>query len=326
VCRQFQGAELARWPAGDWVPSGGNAIVMRQGVPATTADTFVWGAAYPGGDTTFGVVYNEKLIPVEPDKRYCASAFVATHRCNADLYLEFHKADGSITTGGSMDTSVPVFTGGRLLSGWDRLRAFGIAPADAAGARLLFAKRNTLAGNADSYAWMTQPMIEMAGSLQTEPSAYSPSAATSHAQLGLIGTFDLGADAATEVLFSETPPPPVFQNMFVNAVSIAELPYIVRRTGSKAKVTCSFSYELITPAGFDRSISTPGMVGLRYFGLTPIPIILEAGIHFVEFSHPAIIDFPNGTSVIGAAVLSLFSGSVFTVKSKILLVLEVIKA
>lgn len=194
----FQGAELARAPTGEWVPSGGNAICLAQGAPATTANNWVAGGQYPGGNVMFAVAYTEALIPVEPLTRVCASAWVAHHRCEVDLYIEFKRVDGS-PTGGNVVNSAGEVLGGKSLSSWRRLAVFAEAPADAVAMRWLFAKRNTAAGQTSSFGWATQPMIERAGQAQTVPSAYSPSAATSHAQLGLIQTGNVAAGAATEV-------------------------------------------------------------------------------------------------------------------------------
>lgn len=193
----FQGAELSRDPAGNWVPAGGNAICLAQGAPATSANSFVWGGQYPGGNATFAVAQTESWVPVQPLTRVCVSAWVAHHRCGVDLYAEFKRSDG-VGTGGGMSTSATEVGGGKSLAGWRRLAVFADVPADAVAMRLTFAKRNTDVGQSNSYAWMSMPMIERAGSLQTEPSAYSPSAATSHAQLGLISTGDVEVNALTD--------------------------------------------------------------------------------------------------------------------------------
>jgi hypothetical protein len=193
----YQGAERARDPSGAWSPVGANPICLSQGAPATTANQWAWGGQYPGGNATFSVAYTEALIPVAPLTRVCGSGWVAHHRCEVDLYVEFLRADGS-AAGSSIDSSPGEVGGGNSLGGWRRLKVFAVAPSDAVAMRLLFAKRNTAAGQANSYAWMVLPMIERAGALQTVPSEYSPSAATSHAQLGLIGAADVSQNAFTD--------------------------------------------------------------------------------------------------------------------------------
>lgn len=209
----YQGAELARDAAGSWAPAGANPICLAQGAAATTANAWTWGGQYPGGDTTFAVAFTEAPIPVQLPARVCGSAWVAHHRCGADLYLEFKRADGS-ATGGGMDSSSGAVdvSGGKSLLGWVQLKVFADVPTDAVWMRLLFAKRNTLGGAASSFAWMAMPMIERAGPLQTVPSAYSPSAATSHSQLGAVNTADIAAGAATEVLQVEFLGPNYYTN------------------------------------------------------------------------------------------------------------------
>ncbi len=194
----YQGAEMAREPSGIWCPVGANPICLAQGAPATTAHAWTFGGQYPGGNATFSVAFTESLIPVSPatTKRVCGSAWVAHHRCGVDLYVEFKRADGSVT-GGSMTNSPGEVGGGRSLTGWRRLAVFADVPADAVSMRLLFAKRNTAAGQTSSYGWMVMPMIEVAGPLQEVPSTYSPSAATSHSQLGAVNTADIAAGAVT---------------------------------------------------------------------------------------------------------------------------------
>ena len=181
----YAGAELARDASGTYALVGCNPICLAQGEPTS------------GGDVVASGAYTQAPIPVSPLSRVCASAWVACHRCSVDLWIEFKRVDGT-GTGGRFASTVGEVQGGRSLSGWVRLAVFADSPADAVAMRLLFTKRNTAAGQTSSYAWMTMPMIERAGPLQTEPSTYSPSAATSHAQLGPVRASDVPANEFTE--------------------------------------------------------------------------------------------------------------------------------
>jgi hypothetical protein len=309
----FFGTESQRDAAQPYAPAGSDAICMRQiGVIA-------------GGDAAAAHDLTPEFIPVMPNVRYEFTGYIAAHRCTVEVYLEWFTVE-MVAIVPADKWSGMVLTGGQKLTQWTRGIVFGVAPVGAAYCRPIVRKLNTMAGQPDSFCWLLWPYLGIAGADQIVPSEYSPGVPSSHQQLGLIDTFDLMQDSATEVLFSEAPAPPVFQNGYFNAVPIVQLSYNLKRSGSKGKVTCSFNYELVVPPGFDRSISLPGVIGLRYFGLATVPIILEAGVHFVEFSTPVIIDFPSGTNAIGTAVLSLFGGATLAIKSNILLVLEIIKA
>ncbi|WP_338413535.1 hypothetical protein [uncultured Sphaerotilus sp.] len=224
----YLGAELARDATGAWCPIGGNALTVAQGARVTGDDAAI-----------FGVALTSKLIPIEPGIRYCASAFVAAHRCFAALHLEFKTAVGGNTGGGASATTTEV-GGGKSLSGWQRLSVFATAPADAVAVRLLFAKRNTWAGQSNSFGWMTRPMIELAGAAQTVPSAYSPSAATSHAQLGVINTGDIAPGAATEVRQVNAPGPVLCGSLSGANKLVISLPAFTPTESGKVIVTASF--------------------------------------------------------------------------------------
>lgn len=318
----FQGAELSRDPAGNWVPAGGNAICLAQGAPATSANSFVWGGQYPGGNATFAVAQTESWVPVQPLTRVCVSAWVAHHRCGVDLYAEFKRSDG-VGTGGGMSTSATEVGGGKSLAGWRRLAVFAEVPADAVAMRLTFAKRNTDVGQSNSYAWMSMPMIERAGSLQTEPSAYSPSAATSHAQLGLIGTGDVADGAATDMLFSHNIGP-INVNGYFSSYEIAFINYIVKKTSCPANIRCSFVYELTAPAGFNRSLGPAASIDVRGAGYSVSVRPVEVGTGSIEYTFPHIIDFPVGVQARCAAGISVIAGASIKI-TDVVLTIEAVK-
>ena len=109
-------------------------------------------------------------IAGEAGKRYCVSSYSAAHRCFTDVLLVFlDSAGGFIDLAASPQQQAG---GGKLLGNWNRQFAFGVAPAGTAFIRAQFRKTPTLAGNSDSYAWFTRPMLEEATRYQTQPSNY----------------------------------------------------------------------------------------------------------------------------------------------------------
>lgn len=196
------GPELARDPSGAWVPPGSNALCVVQGARVTSSDTFPWGGNVAGTDATiFAVAYTGRMIPSISGRRYCISAYVAAHRCHVALHVEFLNAASQVIGGNSVATSAEI-VGGRDLLNWTRLALFEVAPTGTVAMRLLWAKRNTWQGQADSFGWMTRPMIEVAGPQQTVPSDYSMGVISSHMQLGAVQTSDVAAGAVTASLIA----------------------------------------------------------------------------------------------------------------------------
>jgi len=125
------------------------------------------------------------LLPVDPSKRYAWSIHTGANRCNLVCWIEWIKSDGtsyssirslSPTTaaGGNINNQEAV--GGALLSGWKRIFSTDAPPSDAAYARVLVRKADTVAGQADSYMFVCRAQFEEIGIGATFPGPWVPSA------------------------------------------------------------------------------------------------------------------------------------------------------
>jgi len=158
-----------------WRPKGGQALEMFQSgrsgnVHNVGANTDLNG---PYGDYHYG-------IPVTAGKRYEFSAKLAAHRCDYWLSIVFFDAAGTILEDFGSGFITPSLSGGPTFaanahgSGWTHAVIFRTAPAAAAFANVYWRKSDTYVGQADSYAWLTQPFFGEALASQTAPSTYSP--------------------------------------------------------------------------------------------------------------------------------------------------------
>ena len=160
----------------DWVPTGGNALVIAQG--ARTGNQYNVGAdIYPVG----GYGSAATGIPAVAGKRYELSCKVASHRADTMIFVDFFDTANAFLGGFSSGWITPRAGGGKQLSNWTQAVCFGVAPANAAYASIYFRKSDTDANETSSYAWFTQPHFGLATDAQTVASAYTPG--TSYAAL-----------------------------------------------------------------------------------------------------------------------------------------------
>ena len=160
----------------EWVPTGGNALVIAQG--ARNGNQYNVGAdIYPAG----GYGSAATGIPVVAGKRYELSCKVASHRSDAMIIVDFFDAANTHLGGFSSGWITPRASGGKQLSNWSQAVCFGVAPANAAYASIYFRKSDTDTNETSSYAWFTQPHFGLATEAQTVASAYTPG--TSYAAL-----------------------------------------------------------------------------------------------------------------------------------------------
>lgn len=160
----------------DWVPTGGNALVIAQGARNGNqynigADIYITGGY---GSAATG-------IPVVAGKRYELSCKVSSHRSDAMIAVDFFDAANTHLGGVSSGWITPRSSGGKQLSNWSQAVCFGVAPANAAYASIYFRKSDTDTNETSSYAWFTQPHFGLATEAQTVASAYTPG--TSYAAL-----------------------------------------------------------------------------------------------------------------------------------------------
>lgn len=152
----------------EWRPAGGQALQLfkegRSGNPYNVgADVYLTGGY---GVRAYG-------IPVIAGERYELSAKLASHRCDSGLWIDFFDADNTILPGVGTGW-VARSSGGRVLSQWRHAAAFATAPAGAAYASVFWRCSDTDVGQADSYAWLTEPVFKVAAAGQTIPSPYVP--------------------------------------------------------------------------------------------------------------------------------------------------------
>lgn len=93
---------------------------------------------------------------------YLASAYVAGHRCDVSMSVQFENAAGSVLGYGSAGDPTCYSGqagGGQNLSGYKRIYIYGQAPAGTTLARVLIRKYNTSSG-ADSWLFLLRAMLE----------------------------------------------------------------------------------------------------------------------------------------------------------------------
>jgi hypothetical protein len=104
---------------------------------------------------------------------FIASCYVACHRCESTLYIEWLNAAGariSFSTGTSYNAGAGS-NGGTDLANWARLTATGTAPAGTQSVRLIVQFEGN--GNGTPYGWLIRPMLERKRATQTLPSEWN---------------------------------------------------------------------------------------------------------------------------------------------------------
>jgi hypothetical protein len=162
-----------------------NIYVRQDGVDATGGNTLTTMNIFPlGGYST------SYQVPAVPGQKYCFSVYFQAHRCNTVLNLTFFDGAGALlSTVTSADIGPP---GGSAnsLSAMTRTFVLGTAPAGTAFVRCYVSKRNTIAGQSNSYLWLAAPMLEPVGANCTGPSTYQPGGVSAVTQLGYTGALN----------------------------------------------------------------------------------------------------------------------------------------
>lgn len=137
-------------------PAGMHALVILNG-----------GATTPG--SSFGSATSQ-LIPIRPGARYIASAWLAMATMQGWVALYFYDSSGQmiLPVDGARHTTPH---GGSTLAGYVRATVDGVAPSNAATARVVFWAVAQANGPA---LWVVRPMLEEARSTQTGPSPWQP--------------------------------------------------------------------------------------------------------------------------------------------------------
>lgn len=134
-------------------------------------------------------------IPVREGQRYELSGYLAAHRCRHSLQIIWlNGADADIGSTANTDTVTEVgYGGGANLASYKRVSTFATAPSTAKWAALRWVREATLAGNTDSWAWITRVMFTETTATATELTPWSPPG-TTLIQGGSIATGSVTAD------------------------------------------------------------------------------------------------------------------------------------
>jgi len=149
-----------------WIPPGSRGLAMRQNVGNAN------GARY--------MVAQGEADGAEAGKRYEASIYSGAHRCRVYVRLVFLNTAGAVLAYGQEEPVAGMAfnnaekLGGQRRSDYKRIACFGVAPPETAMVRMEAVKEDTFAGQADSYAFLMNPMLAEATVNQTEPSRYAP--------------------------------------------------------------------------------------------------------------------------------------------------------
>lgn len=105
---------------------------------------------------------------------YEFSGYVAAHRCNAFMRIDWLDANGNgIKSDYNFNTNTGDANGGRNINNWKICWGKYKSPDNAARAYLVFVKDPTWAGQGDSYAWTCRPMVRQTYEQANGPSPYS---------------------------------------------------------------------------------------------------------------------------------------------------------
>jgi hypothetical protein len=102
-----------------------------------------------------------------------ATAYVSAHRCIADLRIEWRAADGTVISYSAVSSNSANSSDAANPDNWPRLRTVGAAPAGAVCAAIHMRKRDTNAGQTDSYMFINKPMLCRIPTGATEPTPWS---------------------------------------------------------------------------------------------------------------------------------------------------------
>lgn len=145
------------------------------------------------------IMYIESTFACVAGQRYEASVYSGAHRCTVYVEILWWNGAGQ-HIGYSTDlavTNAQISAGGQKLSDYRRIGCFGTAPALAAYGMMRIVKSDTVAGQGDSYGFLTCPMVAAASASQTVFSPYVPSGTGTTISPSGISTPNLSSLSAT---------------------------------------------------------------------------------------------------------------------------------
>jgi hypothetical protein len=183
--------EFGRDLAGDdWRPTNEHNLAIRQ-IDADSGRVAQW---------------HSDQISVTGSTWYEFSAYVAAHRCEGYVRVDWVDANGAGISSHFSNSNLEAAPGGRNINSWMRCWGKVQSPSNAARAHIVFVKNGTRAGfgYSDSYAWFCRPMLRQTYEQASGPSPYSPGygALTASAQQASISTNQNAIATANEQLAS----------------------------------------------------------------------------------------------------------------------------
>ena len=172
----------------DWRPTNEHNIGINQ----ANGDTSVWSQ------------FHSDQVSVEGSKWYEFSGYVAAHRCNAYIRVDWRDANDNGISSNYTNTNTSSASGGRNINNWLRCWGKVQAPSNATRAHVVFVKDPTYSGYGDSYAWMCRPMLRQTYEQANGPSPYAPgsNSLTASAQQASINQTTTAIATATDQLAS----------------------------------------------------------------------------------------------------------------------------
>lgn len=144
-----------------WRPTNEHTLVIRQ----------------TNGNATDWAQWHTDQIAVEANRWYEFSAYIAAHRCQAYIRIDWLDGSGTgIRSDYNISSNYDAEKGGTSLDGWKRCWAKVQAPSNAARAHVVLVKDPTIQsmGYGDSYAFYTHPMLRQTYAEAAGPSPYAP--------------------------------------------------------------------------------------------------------------------------------------------------------
>lgn len=177
-------AQLARDGYGTaWTPPGWHSLALYRSTPVPAGVQDVAGPR----------------MACTPLQRYCISGWAASHRCASTYVLAFTDASGNYC--GELDAQQVCkdTTPAPGLAGYQRVFAFGLAPAGAVYMSVLlrqYGKVNYASTQQEAFSFFCRPMVEEATAAQTQPSPWSPGSAGLASAIKSVESASIAADAA----------------------------------------------------------------------------------------------------------------------------------
>ncbi len=187
--------DLSYWTFGS-NNSGAGYRVAASGAWVLTDENALHIAQDDGG--TSGFAEWSQWVAIQADRWYDTSVLAAAHRCNVEVYLQWHDAGGSsISAPSTGQTAAGIGTAD--LRNWSHFGFKAQAPSNAVRARIILRKFATYAGAPEpsSYAWFCRPQVKETLAGASSPLAYGVGSARGVVQIQAQALSTLGTSFAS---------------------------------------------------------------------------------------------------------------------------------